>query len=125
ASAGTTDVSWVDHRIGRGARAVFLMTPDFAADAHALWQTEFWNRSVSTIYDFGAGDPTNFPSTPTSYDASTGVISPVGVAASAVPRYAVIVKRLHLNGTLLAAGSRLALYKIRHPLRLASSSIVN
>jgi hypothetical protein len=123
ASTATPDASWVDHRIGRDSEAVFLVTPDFAADAHPLWQTEFWNRSVSTVYQFGMTDPTNFPSTPTTYDAASGRITPVGVSQEKVPRYAVIVSRLHLNGELLATGPRLSLYRVARPLRLASSSI--
>lgn len=123
ASSATPDASWVDHRIGRDAHAVFLVSPDFATDPHAFWQTEFWNRSVSTVYQFGTPDPTNFPSTPTTYEPTTGLITPVGVPAAEVPRYAVVASRLHLNGELLAAGPRLALYRVTRPLRLASSSI--
>jgi hypothetical protein len=123
AEAGTSDVSWVDHRIGRDARAVFLVTPDFASDGHPLWQTEFWNRSVDTVYQFGTPDPTNFPSTQTTYDAVTGRITPVGVPLSQVPRYAVIASHYQLNGRLLAAGTRLALYRLARPFGLASSTI--
>ena len=123
ASSQTPDASWVDHRIGRNSRAVFLFTSDLSQDPHAYWQTEFWNRSLKTTYELGAPDPTGFPSTATTYDPATGVITPDGVPATDVPRFAVIANRLRLNGRLLAAGPRLSLYRVERPLRLASSSV--
>jgi len=119
-----TDPSWVDHRIGRNARAAFLITSDFSVDPHPMWQTEFWNRSVKSVYNFGGSDGTNLPSTNTSLDPATGRISVVAgsEAAKKFPHYVVVASNVHLAGRLLARPGRLALYRVSEPLRLADSS---
>jgi hypothetical protein len=121
---GVSDPSWVDHRIGRNAHAAFVVTSDFSVDPHPVWQTEFWNRSVRTVYNFGGSDGTSLPSTNTSLDPATGRISVLGGSevAKKFPHYVVVASNVHLAGRLLARPGRLALYRVSEPLRLADSS---
>jgi hypothetical protein len=120
---GVSDPSWVDHRLGRRARAAFLFTSDFSADPHPVWQTEFWNRSVGSVYNFGGSDPTGLPSVATTFDPATGRISPTPATGSQsrLPRYVVVDAKTHLDGRLLEQQGRLALYRVDKPLRLADS----
>ena len=58
ATAGPSDRPWIDHAIGTEPRAAFLYTPEIA-NPHTLWQTEFWNRAVGSIYQVQTDAPGN------------------------------------------------------------------
>jgi hypothetical protein len=109
--------SWIDARIGEDAEAAYLYggTGDLVGEAQILWQTEFWNRSVGTIYRLGPPEPAALPSSAATFDAVTGRIS-----EDRSTRYAVAPSTVQLDGRLLAQAGRLSLYRVDAPMRLAS-----
>src|SRR5205085_4951543 len=60
------DVSWVDSTVRRHGGAAFLFTPGL--DPQALWQTEFWNRSVGSVLDLAGGDTGGIQRCPVTLD---------------------------------------------------------
>jgi hypothetical protein len=54
---------WVDRRVGRHANVVFVW-PASGLNANALWQNEFFNRSIRGVYDLGSPSPGGLPETP-------------------------------------------------------------
>jgi hypothetical protein len=115
--------SWIDKRIGPRSNAAFIFgaSPDVLGEAQVMWQTEFWNRSVGTVYTLGPPDPGL--SAFASFDAMTGRIAPQigGGSPSAISRYAIAPTTMDLAGrVLLAQEGRLALYRIDPPLRLTT-----
>jgi hypothetical protein len=119
AQTGTSDSSWIDEKIGTLARAAFLygLTGDLVGEAQIMWQTEFWNRSVGTVYRVGPPEPAPLSEQPATLDRLTGHI---GLQPSRPVRYAVAPSSLELAGTLLAGDDRLSLYRTSGPLRLAT-----
>jgi hypothetical protein len=43
---------WIDRRVGKGADVAAIWTGK--TDVHVIWENEFFNRSVGSIYDVGA-----------------------------------------------------------------------
>jgi hypothetical protein len=119
ASQGTNDVSWIDKIIGPDADAAFLLTPDFQADPHPLWQSEFWNRSVRRVFLLDALDPSGYPAIPTTLNGAGRLVTAPGTRQ---PKYVVTAPGVNVDGRLLASTSRLALYRVSSPLRLADRS---
>lgn len=113
--------SWVDERIGSRARAAFIFgaTPDPLGEAQVMWQTEFWNRSIGTVYTIGPPDPGLTAAA--TFDAMTGRIAPqAGGAHPSTSPYAIAPKTMDVAGRVVAQEGRLALYRIDPPLRLAT-----
>jgi hypothetical protein len=52
---------WIDRRVGKGADVAAIWTG--RADAHAIWENEFFNRSVGSVYDTGPRMPGGLAST--------------------------------------------------------------
>lgn len=119
ASQGTNDLSWIDKTIGPDADAAFLLTPDFQADPHPLWQSEFWNRSVRRVFLLDAPDPTAYPAIPTTLNGAGRLVTAPGTRQ---PKYVVTAPGVNVDGRLLASTPRLALYRVSSPLRLADRS---
>ena len=86
-----------------------------------MWQTEFWNRSVGTVYTLGPADP-GLTASPATFDPVTGHILPESAPGgpSTPIRYAIAPTTVHLAGKLLAQQGRLALYQIDSPMKLAT-----
>ena len=118
-SQGTNDLSWIDKTIGPDADAAFLLTPDFQADPHPLWQSEFWNRSVRRVFLLDAFDPTGYPAIPTTLNRAGRLVTAPGTRQ---PKYVVTAPGVDVDGKLLASTPRLALYRVSSPLRLADRS---
>ena len=53
---------WIDRAVGSDADVSFIWLERL--NAYAIWETEFFNRSVHTIYDLGAPSPGGLPETP-------------------------------------------------------------
>ena len=119
ASQGTNDLSWIDKTIGPDADAAFLLTPDFLADPHPLWQSEFWNRSVRRVFLLEASDPNGYPAIPTTLNRAGRLVTASGTRQ---PKYVVTAPGVNIDGRLLASTPRLALYQVSSPLRLADRS---
>ncbi|MGH3079744.1 MAG: hypothetical protein ACRDNH_01230 [Gaiellaceae bacterium] len=117
-----SDPSWIDARIGTKEEAPILYggTADLFTEAQILWQTEFWNRSVGSVYNLGPPDPAAQAGNAASMDYLTGRI----VFAQGVPRptteYVVAPTTVSLRGRALAQTGGLVLYRVRPPLRLAT-----
>ena len=120
ALTSTTNPSWIDERIGRRSNAVYVYgaTPDPFGEAQVMWQTEFWNRSVGTVYSLGFPDPSSLPTASATFDTLTGRFVPTsgGEPATRI-RYAIAPTTVQLMGRLLAGEGRLALYRVDPPLR--------
>ena len=52
--------SWIDGAVGRDAHVAMLWT---GGNALAMWENEFWNRSVDRVYNLRAPLPGDMPST--------------------------------------------------------------
>jgi hypothetical protein len=120
AQTGASDPSWIDREIGSGSEAAFLYggTADLVSEAQVMWQTEFWNRSVATIFRLGPSEPAPLPESAATFDAASGRI--VLRPQSPKFRYVVAPGNVQLAGELLEQQGRLALYRIEPPMRLAS-----
>ena len=116
------DPNWIDERIGERSRAAFLYgaTGDLVGEAQILWQTEFWNRSVGTVYRLGPPEPAVLPESTATFDAVTGRIAAEPGTGSSAVRYAVAPSTVQLDGRLLAQAGRLSLYRIAAPMRLTT-----
>ena len=116
---GATDPSWIDAEIGTDgeAAALYGATNDLIGEAQVLWQTEFWNRSVGTVYRLGPPEPTPVVEGLASFNPLTGRIAtdPAGPIEYAVAPYS-----MQLAGTPLAETPRLALYRLEQPMRVSS-----
>ena len=119
ASQGTNDLSWIDKTIGPDADAAFLLTPDFQADPHPLWQSEFWNRSVRRVFLLDAFEPNGYPAIPTTLNGAGRLVTAPGTRQ---PKYVVTAPGVNVEGRLLASTPRMALYRVSSPLRLADRS---
>ena len=118
-SQGTNDLSWIDKTIGSDADAAFLLTPDFQADPHPLWQSEFWNRSVRRVFPLDALDPNGYAAIPTTLNGAGRLVTAPGTRQ---PKYVVTAPGVDVDGKLLASTPRLALYRVASPLRLDDRS---
>jgi hypothetical protein len=123
ALTSTAHPRWIDERIGPRSQAVYLYgaTPDYFSEAQILWQTEFWNRTVGTVYTLGPADP-GLTASPATFDPVTGRIVPQPGSAppSQAIRYVVGPTSVKFDGRLLAQQGWLALYRINRPIRLAT-----
>lgn len=118
---GATDPSWIDDEIGHDAEAAALYgaTNDLQGEAQILWQTEFWNRSVGTVYRLGPPEPTPIAERVAAYDWSTGRITPEPAPTGPI-RFAVAPTSMQLAGSLLARTQRLALYRVDQPIQVVN-----
>jgi hypothetical protein len=115
------DPSWVAKAVGRGRRVVYLNTPP--GNSTTLLETEFWNPNVSSIYNLGPGEICGLPETTAAIDVDTGKVVPPAARGT---DYAIDVPGT-TSGAVVAAGGPddypLALYRIKRPLRVASTSV--
>jgi hypothetical protein len=106
------DAAWIDRVVGRDAPVAFLFTPQL--DAQALWQTEFWNRSVGRVLALDPGEPGGLPRTPVRLDRRTGRLGRAG------GDYIVAPKTYVVAGAPIAENGPWRLYRAGSPLRLDS-----
>jgi hypothetical protein len=122
ALTSTTNPSWVDERIS-GSKAVYLFgaTPDYFGEAQILWQTEFWNRSIGTVYTLGQSDP-GLTASPARFDTLSGRIVPQSDSerSAAASRYVVAPTTVRFVGRQIARQGGLVLHRINPPMRLAT-----
>jgi hypothetical protein len=63
-AAGDDTSGWIDRAAPPGAHVAFLLTG--AVDPAQLWQSEFWNDDLASVFTLGADEPGPLPtSTPT------------------------------------------------------------
>jgi len=123
AAPGVTDSRWVDESVPQGKAVGLLFTPEFSADAHPLWQTEIWNRSVQHVFYLGARDFAGFPGYDISVNRTGELVSASGNGPPpAAVDYMVASPNIQLAGSRVKAAGRFVLYRIAYPLRLSVST---
>src|SRR5262249_4101091 len=123
ATAGTLgSASWIDERIGTGGNTAFLLgtTNDSWPETLGMWQNEFWNRSVGTIYNLGAPEPA-LPDNLVQLASTTGVIKSTATNRAVRSRYVVTSLNYGIDGRLVGARPPFALYLTHGPLRVAET----
>jgi protein-S-isoprenylcysteine O-methyltransferase Ste14 len=125
AAAGTLgSPSWIDQRLGHGGDATFLLgtTSETWPETLELWQTQFWNRSLRSVFNLTTPEPAGGPETAARVDPATGLI--VSTTSGKPLRARNIVSSLSfgLDGRLIAARPPFALYRTRGPLRVAQET---
>jgi hypothetical protein len=120
AAPGVHDARWIDDSLPQGATAGLLFTPEFSADAHPLWQTEIWNRTVKRVFYLGARDFPGFPGYDISVSRTGELVSVNGTGAPRAPvDYMVTSPNIQLAGSPVKVAGRFVLYRISRPLRLS------
>jgi len=112
---GLHDNSWIDRAVGPNARVAVLYS---GGDRLAVWENEFWNRSVARVYELGVHLGGDMPETNVSVDRRTGVVHD----AQGVPireRYVLSSTRVSLVGQRVAEdpAKQLVLYRVAGALR--------
>lgn len=109
---------WVDRAAGRDADVAAIWSGN--TDRYAIWENEFFSRSVGTIYDLGAPLGGGLPSRRLAIDRRTGVMSVDGRPVRA--RYALTDGTVSLRGRVIASDERkgMLLYRVEDVLRQAS-----
>jgi hypothetical protein len=104
---------WIDRAVGRDANVAFLW--HYAGETRPLWNNEFFNRSVGTVYTVDGPDAADggLPETPVR-ERGDGTL----VAAAGPPRVAYAVSYTDIAGKPIARdpGIGLALYRVNGPL---------
>ncbi len=112
---GVRDASWIDAAAGRNAHVAVLWS---GGNDLAVWQNEFWNRSVDRVYGLGASLPGDMPSTRVEVSRSTGILRDAkGKPIDA--QYVLTSTSVELVGTKVAtdAVKQLVLYRVAQPAR--------
>jgi len=105
---------WIDRRLGRNADVSFLW--HYAGETRPLWNNEFFNRSVGTVYTVDGPDPADggLPETPV-HESADGTLRTV---SGATPRVRYAVSYVDIAGMPLDrdAGIGLTLYRVDGPM---------
>jgi hypothetical protein len=109
-----THPDWIDRRVGRAADVSFVW--HYAGETRPLWNNEFFNRSVRTVYTVDGPDPADggLPEIPV-HELADGRLA---TATGATPRVHYAVSYTDIAGTRLARdpGIGLALYRVDGPM---------
>jgi glycosyltransferase involved in cell wall biosynthesis len=111
--------SWIDAQVGRSAHVAVLWS---GGNQLAVWENEFWNRSVSAVYDLAKPLPGGMRSTAVAVEQSTGVLR--GKDGKPIAeRYVLASDGVQLRGTIVARdrAKRLALYRVLVPARTTTT----
>jgi hypothetical protein len=115
------DPNWIDDRLTPDGNAALLFTPELNLDPDVALQSEFWNRSVRDIYNFGA-PAYIFTGVDVAADPRTGLLATT-TGAQPRPPFAVIdTTSTSLAGRLIEQNGRLGLFRLDGALRLATKS---
>ena len=107
--------SWIDAAAGRDAHVGVLWN---GGNVLAVWENEFWNRSVDRVYDLHSPLPGDMPSVHVSVDPATGILRD----AKGRPiddSYVLSTTSVELVGTKVASdpAKQLVLYRVAKPAR--------
>jgi len=107
--------SWIDAAVGRDAHVGVLWS---GGNVLAVWDNEFWNRSVDRVYDLGGPLPGDMPETHVTADRSTGVLHDAHGHTVSEP-YVLTHNSVELVGTPVASdpAKHLVLYRVAMPAR--------
>ena len=114
--------SWIDARVGADTDVPYLYgsTVDPFREAVALWELEFWNRSVAGVYSLGVANPAGIPQLEASFDRARGTIASADPALRQA-RHVVAPEDLDVVGRPLARDAERVLYEVDPPLRVETS----
>jgi hypothetical protein len=106
---------WIDRRVPKGAEVAAIWTAK--TDVHVIWENEFFNRRVGSVYDVGSSMPGGLASTSLRV-ARDGTLTD----ASGHPlrdRFVLVDGTLDVNGVRLASVTTLGvnLWEVRGPVR--------
>jgi hypothetical protein len=124
-TAGTdSSPSWVDHRLGTGANATFLLgtTADPWPETLALWQTEFWNRSLRGVANLGAPEAGALAETGARVDPASGFVVNSVTGAPVRARYVVSDQPFRLAARAIAIRPPFVLYRTPGRLRVSETT---
>jgi glycosyltransferase involved in cell wall biosynthesis len=111
---------WIDRAVGpsRQVAAIWAGGNDLA-----IWENEFWNRSVARVYDLTTPLPGGMPSTPVSVQQSTGIFRDAATGREIDQRYVLAPTGVDIRGTRIAAdsGKNLVLYRVVPPARTTTT----
>jgi hypothetical protein len=125
ATAGTAgSPSWIDQRLGSGGDASFLLgtTSDPWPETLALWQTEFWNRSLHGVANLGAPEAGGLVATSARVDPASGDVVDAATGAPVRTEYVVSEQTYRLAGRVVALRPPFALYRTPGVVRVAEST---
>ena len=119
--------SWIDKRIGSSsatASYLYVPNPSSFTSSTVLANTQFWNRSIGTVYTIGSPELCPIPTKALRLDDRTGILADTRSDDPRQERYVVTDRGLPIAGKLLASGGStaqpLSIYRPARPLRLAS-----
>ena len=110
---GIAQKSWIDRAVGRDAHVGVIWA---GGNDLAVWEDEFWNRSVDRVYGLGAKLPGDMPEQQTSVDPATGALRGV------TERYVLAPATVQLVGARIASdpAKQLILYRVTPPARITT-----
>ena len=113
--------SWIDRAVGQNAHVAVLWS---GGNRYAVWQNEFWNRSIDRVYGFGEAMTGGLPSVAVSVDLqdrSTGILRDRHGHPLA-DRYVLTSTSVQLVGRKVAAdpAKKLVLYEVVPPARVTT-----
>ena len=114
--------NWIDRAVGSDANVAVVWTGH--TDKFTVWENEFFNRSVGTVYATGPSLPGDLPETPVTVSRTTGdLLAPGGGEIHAA--YALADGSLSLEGTVVARDVHkgMYLYRVEGPLRQVSQVV--
>jgi hypothetical protein len=106
---------WIDRAVGSNADVAAIWSGN--TDRFAIWENEFFNRSIGPVYDTGAPLPGDLPETPLKVDRATGLMRAGGKIVRAA--YVLTDGSVSLAGKVIARDERkgMLLYRVDGPLR--------
>ena len=120
------DPTWIDDRAhGHDVGVLYGNASDTFTEAVAVWQGEFWNRSLSRVYTFGTAEPVGLPESVVSVNPANGRLSTADPAVERelrATRDFVSDPSTQLASTTSDVNGPLAFYTAEPPPRIASSS---
>jgi glycosyltransferase involved in cell wall biosynthesis len=108
---------WVDRAVGRHADVAFLYSGiDPTQQPLTLWENEFFNRSIGTVYDLRGRSMGNLPETKVTRRSGLLLVDGRSIAH----RYVLTDSSVRLVGTSVAEDTRkgMVLLRVNGPLRL-------
>jgi len=131
AAGASVEADWIDRQVGPGSDVPVVWWQDvprsevwqerFFSKRRAIWESEFFNRSVGRVYYYGQRTGFNLPDTPVTL-GHDGTLRADGGAAIRT-RYVLALAPLRVRGLAVAGdpGTGLVLYDVGSgPVRVAS-----
>src|SRR5262249_20955842 len=106
---------WIDRAVGRKATVAAIYSG--AASPYAIWENEFFNRSVGPVYDVTSPMPGALPETPVTVRPSDGLLR-LGDGTPVRARFVLADGTVTIEGTPVARDPRegMTVYRVNGPL---------